>query len=164
MERIESPKEIFKLTTWATLRQPNPAPSIIHEERLISNQAERACILRDCLLARYSASYDIPPGTTTDDGSIQWTEELNETVVGHCILGKQNAYPRVYGISMELFSACWESIGKYLTHLFRACIKLVYHPSNFILAEVVLLPNPGRNPSSVKDWRPTSLLLCLGRD
>lgn len=163
VERMETPKEIFKLTRWASPRQPILPPPLLHEDRIISNQAERACVLRDCLLARHDATDDLPPCTEPSEGSIPWSEELSETEVRHCTIGKGNTCPGVDGISVELLSAVWESIGKYVTHLFRACILLGHHPSNFKLAEVVFLPKPGRDPSSIKGWRPISLLSCLGK-
>lgn len=50
-----------------------------------------------------------------------------------------------------------------MTHLFCACLRLGYHPSCSKLAEVVFLPKVGRDPSSVKGWRPILLLSCLGK-
>ena len=46
---------------------------------------------------------------------------------------------------------------------FCACLSLGYHPVCFKLVEVVFLPKSGRDPSSVKGWRPISLLSCLGK-
>lgn len=37
VEKMESPKEIFKLTRWAIPRHPKLPPPLIYEERLISN-------------------------------------------------------------------------------------------------------------------------------
>lgn len=64
---------------------------------------------------------------------------------------------------MELLTAFWKSIGPCSTHLFRDCLQIGYHPECFKLAEVIFIPKPGRNPTTIKGWRPISLLSCLGK-
>ena len=80
-----------------------------------------------------------------------------------CTVGSGNTSPGADGISVELLAACWNTLGLRATHLFRACLRLGYHPACFKLAEVVFLPKNGRDPSSVKGWRPIALLSCLGK-
>lgn len=80
-----------------------------------------------------------------------------------CTIGSGKTSPEADGISVELLAVCWTSLGPLVTQLFRACIHLGYHPACFKLAEVVFLPKPKRDPSSVKGWRPISLLSCLGK-
>ncbi|KAI1006775.1 hypothetical protein K3495_g1438 [Podosphaera aphanis] len=131
--------------------------------RLVSDQEERASILRDNLLARNQASDDLPPTILTGETKIPWTDELSEIEVRKCTIGSGNNSPGADGISVELLSACWDSIGTHITQLFHACIRLGYHPSCFKLAEIVLLPKPGRDLTSVKGWRPIAFLSCLGK-
>ncbi|KAI0993628.1 hypothetical protein K3495_g14556, partial [Podosphaera aphanis] len=88
---------------------------------------------------------------------------ITELEVRTCTIGSGNTSPGADEISVDLLTACWESIERHVTQLFRACLRLGHHPSCFKLAEVVFLPKPGRDPSSIKGWRPISLLPCLSK-
>ncbi|KAI1003631.1 hypothetical protein K3495_g4580 [Podosphaera aphanis] len=90
--------------------------------------------------------------------------ELKEIEVRTCNIGSGNTSPGLDGISVDLLTACWKTIGPLVTHLFRACLRLGYHPFCFKLAEVVLISKAGPDPSSVKRWRPIALLSCLGKE
>ncbi|KAI0994897.1 hypothetical protein K3495_g13283 [Podosphaera aphanis] len=148
---------------WASPCHEKIPPPLLHEGRLVSDQEERASILRDNLLARHQASDDLPPTILTGETKIPWTEELSEIEVRKCTIGSGNTSAGADGISVELLSACWDSIGTHITQLFHACIRLGYHPSCFKLAEIVLLPKPGRDLTSVKGWRLIALLSCLAK-
>ena len=163
VEDMRSNQDAFKLMRWATSGNTNITPPLRHKGKFISDQAERALILRDSLLARFSASDDLSPCIISGEERIPWSEELTELEVRACTIGSGNTSPGADGISVELLSACWDTIERHVTQLFRACLRLGYHPTCFKLAEVVFLPKPGRDPSSVKGWRPISLLSCLGK-
>ena len=45
-----------------------------------------------------------------------------------------------------------------LTHLFNAILKQQYWPHKVKVAEVTLIPKPGKDPKEVKSYRPISLL------
>ena len=47
--------------------------------------------------------------------------------------------------------------------LFEGSLRLNHFPKAFKLAEVILLPKPGRNLSTAKGWRPIALLSSLGK-
>ncbi|POS87283.1 hypothetical protein EPUL_000774 [Erysiphe pulchra] len=59
-EDMKTTQETFKLMRWASPRQASITPPLRHQGRFVSDQAERARILRDSLLARFSASDDLP--------------------------------------------------------------------------------------------------------
>lgn len=160
---MESAKEVYKLVRWATPKQSIIPPPLMHDGRLIPNQAERANILRDNLLSRHQATDDLPTCTIPEEGQMVWTEELSETEVRSCTVGNGNTCPGADGISVELLSACWKAIGAYITNLFRACLRLGHHSSCFKLADIVFLPKHGRDLSTIKGWKPIALLSCLGK-
>lgn len=137
VEKMKTSAEAFKLSKWATPRQARIPPLILNEGKLISDQAERATILRDCLLVRNQAGNDLPPCTLAGNGKIPWTEELTEKEVRSCTIGCGNTCAGVDGISLELLAACWESIATHVTQIFRACLRLSHHPPSFKRAEVV---------------------------
>lgn len=163
IENMRSSRDIFKLMRWASPRNAGITPPLRHEGRFISDQEERAEILRESLLARFSAPDDLPPCTLTGEGHIPWSDDISEHEVRACTIGSGNTSPGVDGISVELLAACWNKLGPLVTRLFCACLSLGHHPVCFKLAEVVFLPKSGRDPSSVKGWRPISLLSCLGK-
>lgn len=165
VEAMNTPADIFKLMRAAEPRQARTPPPLQHEGSFVTDPAERAAILRDALLARHDASDDLPPPDTDSDSNnrIPWNDDISDEEVRTCTIGCGNTTPGADGVSVQLLEACWETIGPYVTQLFRACIQLGTHPSCFKLAEVVLLPKPNRDPSTVKGWRPIALLSCLGK-
>ena len=49
------------------------------------------------------------------------------------------------------------------THLFNAIIGHQYWPHKLKLAEIILIPKPGKNPKEVKSYRPISLLPIIAK-
>ena len=115
------------------------------------------------MLARYEASDDLSFCLLPGDGRILWKEQLDDLEVRNCTIGSKNTCPGADGVSVKLLATCWESIGPCITHLFRACLRMGYHPNCFKLAEVIFIPKPGRDPTNIKGWRPIALLSCIGK-
>lgn len=67
-------------------------------------------------------------------------------------------------ISVELMKARWDTIRPFVTQLFRACVVHGFHSSRFKMAELILLQEPGRGPSTFKSWRPIAFLSYFGKD
>ncbi|PHH84621.1 hypothetical protein CDD83_1649 [Cordyceps sp. RAO-2017] len=58
----------------------------------------------------------------------------------------------------------WNHIGEAVRELYESCLHQGYHPTCFRVAEVVMIPKPGkRDLSTPRGWRPISLLACLGK-
>ncbi|KAI0992053.1 hypothetical protein K3495_g16133, partial [Podosphaera aphanis] len=81
IEGMTTPADIFKLMKASSPRQASVPPPLMHEGRLVTDQAERASILRDALLARHQASDDLPPCTLQSDDRIPWNIEVTEEEV-----------------------------------------------------------------------------------
>ncbi|KAI0990751.1 hypothetical protein K3495_g17436, partial [Podosphaera aphanis] len=79
VEEMESPSNIYWLMRWAKPRHTEVPPPLLFNGRLVADQAERALILRDILLARLDATDDLPIATTDVANRIPWTEGLEET-------------------------------------------------------------------------------------
>ncbi|KAI1005750.1 hypothetical protein K3495_g2460 [Podosphaera aphanis] len=163
VEDMKSPSDIYRLIRWAKPRHIEVPPPLLYIGRLVSDQAERALVLRDSLLARLDATDDLPIPTINAEIRILWTEGLEEIEVRLCTIGSGNTCPGTDRISVELLSICWDTLGPCVIHLLRSCLKFGYHPSCFKLAEVVFIPKAGRDPSSAKGWRPIALPACLGK-
>ncbi|KAI0997417.1 hypothetical protein K3495_g10768 [Podosphaera aphanis] len=163
IEGMTTPADVFKLIQTSSPQQASVPPPLIHEGRMVTNQAERAEILRDELLARYQASDDLSVCTTQSNNRIPWNSDITVEEVRACTIGCENTAPGADGVSVELLATSWNTIGPYVTELFRACIRHGTHPTCFKLAEVVLIQKPNRDPTTVKGWRPIALLSCLGK-
>jgi hypothetical protein len=49
------------------------------------------------------------------------------------------------------------------THLFNAIIRHQYWPHKLKLAEIILIPKPGKDPKELKSYRPISLLPIIAK-
>ncbi|KAI1008046.1 hypothetical protein K3495_g197 [Podosphaera aphanis] len=163
IEAMTTAADIFKLMRSASPRQAKIPPPFSHEGSLITNPAEQETILRNALLARHQATDNLLPCTTASDNRIPWENDISEEDVRKYTIGRGNTAPGADGVSFELLEACWKTIGPHDTQLSRACMQLGTHPTCFKLAEVVLLPKPNRDPTTVKGWRSIALLSCLGK-
>lgn len=72
-----------------------------------------------------------------------------------------NTRPGADGILVEQLTACWDLIGRYITHLFRGWLRIGYIPNCFKLAEIIFIPKANYDFSSIKGWRPIDLLSCI---
>jgi len=50
-----------------------------------------------------------------------------------------------------------------LTYLFNAILRLHYWPLSLKVAEIILIPKPGKGPTEVTSYRPISLLPTLAK-
>ena len=50
-----------------------------------------------------------------------------------------------------------------ISKLFNKCIKIGYFPDNWKIAKVIMLPTPKKDPKLANNYRPISLLTCLGK-
>ena len=52
---------------------------------------------------------------------------------------------------------------QYLAKIFNASLKIGYFPQAWKSAKVTMVPKPGKDKNEAKNWRPISLLSCLGK-
>lgn len=52
---------------------------------------------------------------------------------------------------------------RYLTYIFNAALKTAYFPSEWKVAQIILLPKPGKNPTLPGSYRPISLLPIVSK-
>ena len=125
-----------------------------------------ATVLRDSLLRQFSARDDIPanpsPRYHNKPPSIPW-EPLSALEVERSTIGCASKAPSADGITVPVLRACWPAIGPLVTPLFQACLDYGTFLDAFKLAEVVLIQKAGKDPATVKGWRPIALLSCLGK-
>ncbi|KAH9962560.1 hypothetical protein BC827DRAFT_1130168, partial [Russula dissimulans] len=72
--------------------------------------------------------------------------------------------PGQSGHSWTIIKWAWEAHEKRLLNLLEACLKVGHHPKIWKEAVVCVIPKPNRTDYSlVKNFRPISLLECLGK-
>ena len=76
IEQVRSPAGAFKLMRWRGASRLE-STALSFEGKYITDQAERANILRDSLLARHQADDDLPPCALSGNAHILWVQELN---------------------------------------------------------------------------------------
>lgn len=152
IESIDTPSKVFKMMLWWRPQQAKKPPPLIFEGKIISDQKECASILRDSLLARHEELDDSSPCTEPSNATIPLADELTNKEVCTCTIGCGNKSPGPDGITVQLLIATWYKIRFFIVKIFCSCIRLGTYSTCFKLAEVVLLQNSGRDPSSVKGW------------
>ena len=67
------------------------------------------------------------------------------------------------GISYNLMNLCSDSSKKVFCNIINACLAENIFPKAWKEAKVIMLPKPGRDRSFACNYRPISLLSCLGK-
>jgi len=143
------------------------SPALQVGDGVVSNRAQKALALRKALLERNSAEDDIPdPWTPTVPlRAIRWSDAvpIDEAYKAVCCIG--NTSPGADKITVRMLKAAWTvpEVSAAICLLYQRCLDLGYHPREFRKAQVVMVPKLDRDPSTVKGWRPISLLSCLGK-
>lgn len=138
-------------------------PLNVSEDKWILNPLERTETLRDIMMTRFNASHDLIKWETGQYESIPWNKTLSTEDVKLITIGTGNKSSGTDKITFRLLPACWEQIGDQVKNLFQACLQLGHLPTMFRVAEIILLPKPGRDLVTAKGWRSISLLYCLGK-
>ena len=120
--------------------------------------------MRDLHLGRFTSQNDVDaedfePGR----GNLPWVSSVTDEEAKWVTTACQNKAPGADAISVRLLRTAWPSIGHAVRVLFEGSLRLNHFPKAFKLAEVILLPKPGRNLSTAKGWRPIALLSSLGK-
>ncbi|KAI0992193.1 hypothetical protein K3495_g15993, partial [Podosphaera aphanis] len=119
------------------------------------------------LLGRFTNENDIndegPPEGHPPLGHLPWDTEVTEEEASWTVTTCKDKAPGADGITTRLLRAAWPSIGQSVRALYEGSLKHRHFPEIFKLAEVILLPKPGRDQSTAKGWRPIALLSCLGK-
>ncbi len=164
VENATTDAQVFKVMQWAKPKTGrDPPPLKVAEDTWISDPLERAEALRDTLLTRFDATRDLPTWESEQPESIPWDSSLSLEDVTASTLGTGDKSPGSDKITVRLLRACWSAIGAQVKTIFQACLEHEHFPSAFRVAEVILLPKPGRDLTTAKGWRPISLLSCLGK-
>lgn len=108
-----------------------------------------------------SSAHDVPLAETLSDLEIRYVtprEVINE--IKHLSKKKSPGYDLITGEVLQNLPR--KSIVK-LTTLINATFRLKYVPEMWKVAEVIMIPKPGKSPHEVSSYRPISLLPVMSK-
>lgn len=170
IDAAESDEEIFKVTAWCKPKATFRSPPIRIDGRVIDGSAEKARALTGALVRRFDATDDLPVDPLADLDSTEekpalacdypiTLEEVDKNTVGHA-----STSPGVDRTTVRLMKAAWTSMRAKVHSLFNRLLEMGYYPRPWRLAEVVVIPKPGKKDmSSPRSYRPIALISCLGK-
>ncbi|RAL61113.1 hypothetical protein DID88_010452 [Monilinia fructigena] len=143
------------------------APPLIVNGVSIESTKEKAEALLEKVLHRYDDSDDLEYDPLEAEGRrpiLPWTTAISLEEVEKSVIGVSSTSPGADRVTVRLLKACWQHIRAFIRDFFQKCLELSHFPSEWKLAEVVMLPKIGKKDrSSVRSWRPIALLSCIGK-
>ena len=103
--------------------------------------------------------------STYEDGdeNPMMTQITTEEVLSQLRKCKNKSSPGSDGLNYLIIKKLSPNVIKYLTILFNAALHIGYFPQSWKHATVKLVPKPGKDNKEAKNWRPISLLSCVGK-
>jgi ribonuclease HI len=158
---------LYKVIGWHRQAPSLKAPPLAVNGRLVEDTMEKAEVLREEILDRFSADDDIADfrldafkGVTY----LPWEQTVSLEEVERCTIGVSSTSPGTDRITVRLLKACWDTIKGPLHGLFNRCLELNYFPDAWKEAEVAMIPKVGKkDKTSVRSWRPIALLSCISK-
>merc|ERR1712015_315561 len=86
-----------------------------------------------------------------------------EEVLQHLRRCKTNSAAGHDGVGYNLLKRVPPSYMAYITKMFGACLRIGYFPREWKHAKTIMVPKPDKDLSQAKNYRPISLLSCLGK-
>ena len=86
-----------------------------------------------------------------------------EEVLEHLRKCKTRSAAGLDGVGYALLKKAPPSYHAYIAKFFGACLRIGYFPKAWKHAKVIMIPKPNKDTSSAKNYRPISLLSCLGK-
>jgi ribonuclease HI len=166
-------KSLYKVVSWHKQAPKLKAPPLKVGDRTIEDTMQKAELLRSEVLSRFTAEDDLPDFDPNDFDlndyagltSLPWVSNISLEEVERCTIGVASTSPGTDKVTVRLLKACWHIIAHRLHALFEKCLRLSHFPACWKGAEVAMIPKvgPGKDPSSVRSWRPIALLSCISK-
>ena len=86
-----------------------------------------------------------------------------EEILQHLKRCKTNSAPGFDGIGYNLLKKAPESFWAFIGKFFGECLRIGYFPKEWKHAKAIMIPKPGKDLSLAKNYRPISLLSCIGK-
>jgi ribonuclease HI len=158
---------LYKVIGWHKQASSLKAPPLTVNGRIVEDTMEKAEVLREEILDRFSADDDLAEFQLEDFRGatyLPWEQTVSLEEVERCTIGVSSTSPGTDRVTVRLIKACWDTIKDPLHGLFSRCLELSYFPDTWKNAEVVMIPKLGKkDKTSVRSWRPIALLSCISK-
>ncbi|QSZ33338.1 hypothetical protein DSL72_002926 [Monilinia vaccinii-corymbosi] len=159
--------DLYKVVGWHKLTPLLKALLLVVDGRSIESTKENAEVLLEKVLYRYNDLDDLDYDPLEAEGrraSLLWATEVSLEEVEKNVIGVSSISPGADCVIVRLLKACWQYIKLFLKDFFQKCLELAHFPTEWKLAEVVMLLKAGKKDKSlVRSWRPIALLSCIGK-
>ena len=156
---------LWRVAKWRHGRRVSFILTILTDQGLSSDDPSKAQAFR----ARFFNNQPPQvPETFPDDpppAPVRDLTPITQDEIAAALSGTSNkSAPGPSGQSYLLVKWAFLAHPARITHLFNACLRIGHHPQHWREATVVVVPKPNRSdPSLPKNYRPISLLECLGK-
>lgn len=166
IDSFSNSSAVFKAVRWLKSPGTFQPPPLQVDNVIYETQMDKANAPRQATLERRTAEDDIanPWTPVSPPRLIPFSPEISLDEAQYATIHTGNTSPGSDNITVNLLKAVWHIIGTHVRRLFEDCLSIGHHPKPFKEAEVVMVAKPGRRDlTSSRDWRPVSLLSCLGK-
>jgi ribonuclease HI len=163
---VSGGKDIFGMIKWAHSTGCFHSPPLRDEAagEVRTEPHKKQELLQQVLLQRAASKPDIP---------VSWTScrspaclpfpEVTTHEIQNSLLNTGNTTPGTDNVPATVLRKAWRHIQPPVEKLFRACLRIGWHPTPFREATLVVLPKPNRDPAIPRSYRLIALLSTLGK-
>jgi hypothetical protein len=143
------------------------APPLKVKGRIVEDTMEKAKVLREEILDRFSADDDLAGYRLEDFQGVTylpWEQSVSLEEVDRCTIGVSSTSPGTDKVTVRLLKACWDVVKSLLYSLFSQCLELGCFLDAWKNAEVAIILKAGKKDmTSVRSWRLIALLSCISK-
>ena len=131
---------------------------------LAVTEKDKCDLVHSSLCSPYDSERDVPSPPEDWGGPwLPWEQGCSEDEAKSACVQVQSTTAGPDSVTVRLVSLAWGLVGPRVTAVYNECIKQGVFPEPWKVASVVLIPKEGRDRSTVKGYRPISLLPVLGK-
>jgi Reverse transcriptase (RNA-dependent DNA polymerase) len=157
--------QLWELAMWRHGQRVSKVPSLQGPEGLVHIHEEIADILSQQFFPQAPPRVETFFGDDPPPQTIQTLPAIDEELIDSLLAKTTNkSVPGQSGQTWTILKWVWTADPTRLLALFKACLKAGHHPRPWKEAVVCVIPKPHRaDYSRAKNFRPISLLECLGK-
>lgn len=172
LDHVDSAEKLWKVMGWRKPAGCESLPLVSHPgEPVPTDRAEAVGLVHRVALGSPVVANDLPASTLSprDEGApvealapAGSPPDFHETY--KAFVGPGSTAPGEDGVTVAHLKAAWDPLYPRLKGLVEAVFRVGHYPRVFRHASVTLIPKPGRADLTLAgNWRPISLLSCIGK-
>lgn len=158
---------LYRVIGWHKQASSLKAPPLAVNGRLVEDTMEKAEVLWEEILDRFSADDDLAELQLEDFQGVTylpWEQSISLEEVERCTIGVLSTSPGTDQVTVRLLKACWDTVKGPLHGFFGRCLELSHFLDTWKNAEVAMILKVGKkDKTSVRSWRPIALLSCISK-